>query len=70
MLNSLEPKVYELQLRELDAFSFEKIRSRSDMIAIFRYLKGCYCMCNVEQGFFLLFQKWIQSARKEISNKQ
>ena len=42
MVKGLEAMSYEEPLRELRMFSLTNRRSRGDMIAMFKYLKGCH----------------------------
>ena len=41
-IKGLKTKTYEERLQELDMSSLMKRRTRGDMIAVFRYLRGCH----------------------------
>ena len=78
MVRGLETKTYEERLRELCQFSLERRRLKGDMIAIFKYLKGCHLEDGAElfsvapegrtrtNGFKLIQNNFCLNIRKKF----
>ena len=64
MIRGLEIKPYEERLKELGMFSLEKGRQKSDMIALFKYLKGFH----TEEGQDLFLN--IPEGRAQVTGSQ
>uniref|UniRef100_A0A670K9H8 Reverse transcriptase domain-containing protein n=1 Tax=Podarcis muralis TaxID=64176 RepID=A0A670K9H8_PODMU len=69
MVKGLETMPYEERLRELGMFSLEKRRLRGDMIAMFKYIKGCH----IEEGerlFSAAPEKWTRSNGSKLQERR
>ena len=56
MIKGLEAKPYEERLKKLGMFSLENRKLRGNMIALFKYLKGCYT--EVGKDLFSIIPEW------------